>query len=87
LGVCIVAVADGGGGDEEGKGILLVGVEQATLGHFFDLAHSLLAVTAEVEVIFVAPEDRGAGFDDSFGEEIVEVNNLVPALVADDDKQ
>lgn len=87
MGVCVVAVADGGGGNEEGKGILLVGVEQATLGHFFDLAHSLFAVTAEVEVVFVAPKDRGACFDDSFGEEVVEVDNLIPALVADDDKQ
>ena len=41
---------------------------------------------AEVEVLLVAPEDRGAGPHDRLGEHIVQIDDLVTPLVTDYDE-
>jgi hypothetical protein len=33
-------------------------------------------VTTQVEIVFVAPKDRGTCFDDGFGEHIMKIDNL-----------
>ena len=44
--VRVEAVADGGGGHEEGEGVVLLRIQQATLHHLLHLVHPLFAVTA-----------------------------------------
>lgn len=51
LRLSVVAVADGGGGDEQGKGVLALGVEQPPVAHFLDLFEPLLLVTAHTCVL------------------------------------
>lgn len=41
---------------------------------------------ADLELVAVAPEDGGAGLDAGLGEHVVEVDDLVARLVADDDE-
>lgn len=42
----VVAVADVGAGHKKTEGILLLRVQQTTLGHLLQLLHALLLVTA-----------------------------------------
>ena len=44
--LAVEAVPDVGGGHEQRKGVLLLGVQQATLHELLDLPHPLLLVTA-----------------------------------------
>ena len=44
--VRVEAVADGGGGHEEGEGVVLLRVQQATLHHLLHLVQPLFSMTA-----------------------------------------
>lgn len=44
-------------------------------------------VPAQVQVLFVAPKNGWARFDDCLAEHVVQVHYLVPAFVADDDEK
>lgn len=43
-------------------------------------------MAADLELVAVAPEDGGARLDAGLGEHVVEVDDLVAGLVADDDE-
>mmetsp|Transcript_8347 Transcript_8347/g.23505 ORF Transcript_8347/g.23505 Transcript_8347/m.23505 type:complete len:243 (-) Transcript_8347:8-736(-) len=86
LRVFVVAVPDVGGRDEEVEGVVDVRVVQAPLDLLLDVLRALLPVAAEAELLLVAPEHRGLlrGY---FRDHVVEVHNLVAAVVADDDEE
>lgn len=72
----VVAIANVGGSNEKGKWVFFFWVKKAALGHFFDLTHAFLAMATEIQVVFVAPEDGGACFNDRFREHVVEIDDL-----------
>lgn len=74
--VCCSRVADVGHGNEELKGVLLVGLANATLNVTLDLGLTLLAVSGKAKLLLVAPEDIGTGRDTGLREEEVEVDDL-----------
>ncbi|KAI3478562.1 hypothetical protein L1887_59470 [Cichorium endivia] len=85
--VLVVAVADVCEADKELEGIAFALLADAALDVVFDLLLALLAVGGEAEVLLVAPEHVGTRLYARLGEEEVEVDHLVLALVADDDEE
>lgn len=83
----VVGVPNVGDGNKELEGILLVDLTDATFDIPLDLGFALLAMTAEAELLLVAPEDRGAGGDLCLRQEPVQVHDLVFSLVADQDEE
>ena len=86
LRVLVHAVGDVGGLEEEGEGVGLLGVHEAALHELLDLLGALLPVAADLELVAVAPEHGGARLDAGLGQHVVEVDDLVARLVADDDE-
>lgn len=85
--LAVVAVRDGRRRDEELKRVVLIRIDEATRRHFFYVAHTLLAVCGEAELLLVAPEDGRAGPNGGLGKHVVQVHDLLACAVADDDKE
>ena len=75
--------------DKELKRVILnsFDVDLASLRLFFEFLHALLFVRTEAELFFVTPQDGWTGFDSGFGHDVVQIDNLLPAFVADDDEK
>jgi hypothetical protein len=58
--------------------------EVARLRYLLD---AFLLVAAEPQLFLVAPQDTRASLDSRLGEDVVQVDSLVPTLVADNDKE
>lgn len=74
-----------GGGGEEGEKENGKQIEERVKTHL-DLPHALLTVSGEAEILVVTPENRGTGLDSSLGEHVMEVHNLISALVTNDNE-
>ena len=59
----VVAVADVGRSHKQLEGVVLVDVQVSRLDFLLQLPHALLAMTAEAQVLFVAPQDAGPRAD------------------------
>ena len=86
VGLVIITVTDVGRGHEHLKGVLLVNLHLARLDLFVQLLHLFLPVAGEAEFLLVTPEDIRPRFDGGLGKHVVEDNDLVTSLVADQDE-
>ncbi len=55
----VVAVSNGGCGDEQFEWVVFLGVDLARLEFLLQLAHSLLSVAGETQLFLVTPKYRG----------------------------
>lgn len=85
MGLLIVAVPDFSGADEEIEGVIDTLIIEALHLHVLDLFDTFLLMTGELEVVLVAPKDLGfLPVGGQFGENIVEVDNLVACPISHD---
>jgi hypothetical protein len=85
--VLVVRVLDVGRPDEHFERIVLVRLAGAAFNLALDLLHPLLAVRREAEILLVAPEHGRPRTDGRLAEHVVQIHNLILAIVADQHKE
>lgn len=78
----IVAVSDVGRSHEQREWIFLLGIQETSLCHFFDLLHSLPSMTAQIEVFLVTPQNGRPCFHHRLGQHVVQVHHLFSSTIA-----
>ena len=86
VGLVIITVSDVGRGHEHLEGVLLVNLHLARLDLFVQLLHLFLPVAGEAEFLLVTPEDIRPRLNSGLGKHVVEDNDLVTSLIADQDE-
>lgn len=87
LGLGVVREANSRGRNEKFKWVVLVRVDEALLDALLDHFHALFLVRRESELLLIAPQNARTGLYCHFGKHVVEIDYLVAAFVADQQKE